>query len=414
MLGGSDIDRRTSAGIGWPFVQTTVVAEHGRSTVRRVLLIAGIVLIAANLRGPLTIVGPLLETIRGETNLSAGEAGLLPALPLLTFAVLSPLVPVVARRLGVERTLWGALLVLTAGILLRSLPAMPMLWVGTALLGIAIAFGNVLLPSLIKRDFPHRVGMMTGLYSTVMGGVAAIASGVAVPLANALPGGWRTAFGCLAGLALIAAAIWLPQLSERGHPAVSVHGMAGVPWRSALAWQVTAFMGLQSTVFYITLSWLPAILLEHGASEESAGWLLFLAQLVGVAVSLPVPVLAGRLADQRLPAAAGALFGLLGYLGLLVAPGLMILWAMVIGLSTGTNFVLALSFLSFRARDSQQAAALSGMAQSCGYLLATAGPVVFGALHDTSGGWTVPLIVLAGVITAQGVAGVGAGRAAHV
>lgn len=395
-------------------MQTTVDAEHGSSTAGRVLLIAGIVLIAANLRGPLTMVGPLLETIRGETKLSAGEAGLLPALPLLTFAVVSPLVSRVARRMGIERTLWGALLVLAAGILLRSLPAMPMLWVGTALLGIAIAFGNVLLPSLIKRDFPHRVAMMTGVYSMVMGAVGAIASGVAVPMAMALPGGWRTAFGCLAGLTLIAAAIWLPQLSDRGRPAVSGQGMAGAPWRSALAWQVTAFMGLQSSVFYITLSWLPAILREHGASEESAGWLLFLAQLLGVAMSMPVPLLAGRLADQRLPAAVGALLGLLGYFGLLVAPDLMVLWSVVIGLSTGTSFVLALSFLSLRAADSHQAAALSGMAQSCGYLLATAGPVVFGALHDASRGWTVPLVVLIGIVTAQGVAGVGAGRAAHV
>lgn len=391
-----------------------VDAEHGRSTAGRVLLIAGIVLIAANLRGPLTMVGPLLETIRGETKLSAGEAGLLPALPLLTFAVVSPLVSRVARRMGVERTLWGALLLLVAGILLRSLPVMPMLWVGTALLGTAIAFGNVLLPSLIKRDFPHRVGMMTGVYSMVMGAVGAIASGVAVPMAVALPGGWRAAFGCLAGLALVAAAIWLPQVVKRSRPAVSVQGMAGVPWRSALAWQVTAFMGLQSSVFYITLSWLPAILREHGASEESAGWLLFLAQLLGVAVSLPVPLLAGHLADQRLPTAVGALLGLLGYLGLLVAPGLMVLWAGVIGLSTGTSFVLALSFLSLRAVDSYQAASLSGLAQSCGYLLATAGPIVFGALHDASRGWTVPLIVLIGIVTVQGVVGVGAGRAAHI
>jgi CP family cyanate transporter-like MFS transporter len=395
-------------------VQTTVDAEHDTSTASRVLLIAGIILIAANLRGALTMVGPLLEMIRGETNLSAGEAGLLPALPLLTFAVVSPLVSRVARRMGIERTLWGALLVLAAGILLRSLPAMPMLWVGTALLGTAIAFGNVLLPSLIKRDFPHRVGMMTGVYSTVMGGVGAIASGVAVPLAVALPGGWRTAFGCLAGLALIAAGLWLPQLSERSRPAVSGQGMAGAPWRSALAWQVTAFMGLQSSVFYITLSWLPAILREHGASEESAGWLLFLAQLLGVAVSMLVPLLAGRLADQRLPVAVGALLGLFGYLGLLVAPDLMVLWAVVIGLSTGTSFVLALSFLSLRAADSHQAASLSGMAQSCGYLLATTGPIVFGALHDASHGWTVPLIVLIGIVTAQGVVGVGAGRAAHI
>jgi len=396
---------------------------HTSSTAARVLLIAGIVLIAANLRGPLTMVGPLLDTIRLDVGLSAAQAGLLVALPLLTFAVMSPVVSRIARITGLERLLWIALITLSAGIVLRSIPLAPLLWAGTVLLGVAIAVGNVLLPSLIKRDFADRAGVMTGVYSTVMSIVGAIASGVAVPIANAVPGGWRTALGCLAGFALIAAAVWLPRSrSSAGgttpgrdarYPPLAVDS-ARTPWRSALAWQVTAYMGLQSLAFYIVLSWLPSILQDHGASEELAGWLLFVLQALGVSTTAAVPVLARRMRDQRALAAGGSLVSLTGYLGMLFAPEMAPLWVVVLGLASGTCFVLALSFFSLRASGPQGAAALSGMAQAVGYLLATLGPVSFGALHDLTGGWTVPLTVLCFAAAAQAVAGLGAGRAQYV
>lgn len=381
---------------------------------RRVLLIAGIVLIAANLRGPLTMVGPLLETIRADLGLSAGAAGLLPALPLLAFAVVSPSVSGIAARVGLERLLWIALVVLTAGVLVRSVPVPGLLWAGTLLLGVAIAVGNVLLPSLIKRDFPADVGMMTGVYSTVMSVVGAVVSGLAVPIAAVSPGGWRGALGCLAGFVLVAVAVWWPQARTPTAGRVVERAESGPLWRSALAWQVTAFMGFQSLGFYVVLSWLPSILQDRGSSAEGAGWALFYLQVLGVTMNAAVPVIARRMTDQRALAASGSLLSLTGYLGLMLAPEAAPLWVTLIGLATGTCFVLALSFLSMRAADARQAAALSGMAQAVGYSLAAVGPVLFGALHDVTGGWTVPLAALALAAVAQVLAGLGAGRAREI
>jgi CP family cyanate transporter-like MFS transporter len=379
-------------------------------TARRVLLIAGILLVAANLRGAITSVGPLLETIRRAEGLSAGEAGLLSALPLLTFAVFSPQVPRLARRLGMERLLWVALLTLAAGIVLRSVPGPGLLWLGTILLGMSIAVGNVLLPALLKRDFPDRVAPMTSLYSVTMGLAGAVVSGLAVPLAGALPGGWRTALGCTAGLALIGLAVWTPQASRNSRPAVLTRQVGRTPWRSALAWQVTAYMGLQSFGFYIVLAWFPAILHSKGMSEENSGWLLLVLQVLGVTMSAVIPLVANKLADQRLLAAGGSTLSFVGYLGLVLAPDLAVLWVVIVGMASGVCFVLALFFFTLRSPDSFAAAALSGMAQSIGYLFATLGPIVFGALHDATAGWTVPMTMLLVAAVVQAVCGLGAGR----
>ncbi|ONI79551.1 hypothetical protein ALI144C_25845 [Actinosynnema sp. ALI-1.44] len=387
------------------------VVDTRVTTARRVLLIAGILLVAANLRGALTSVGPLLETIRRSEGLSAGEAGLLSALPLLTFAVFSPQVARLARRVGMERLTWYALLTLAVGIVLRSVPVTGMLWVGTVLLGVSISVGNVLIPALLKRDFPDRVAPMTSLYSATMSVVGAVVSGVAVPLAGVLPGGWRTALGCVAGLALIAFAVWTPQaLGRQARPAEPPAAATRTPWRSVLAWQVTAYMGLQSFGFYVVLSWFPAIMNDNGISEANSGWLMMLLQVLGVTMSALIPLVANKMRDQRLLATGGALLSLSGYLGMLLAPGLTVLWVVVVGLASGICFVLALLFFTLRAEDSFSAAALSGMAQSIGYLFATTGPVLFGTLHDWTSSWTLPLAVLTGAALIQAIIGLGAGR----
>jgi CP family cyanate transporter-like MFS transporter len=195
---------------------TTVRTAKDRQAGRRLLLVIGFLLIAANMRAALTSVGPLLDTIRRDIGLTAGQAGFIGTLPLLTFSAISPQVPRLARRFGIDRMLWLAMAVLIAGIVLRSVPVAGLLWVGTVLLGAAIAVANVLLPSMIKRDFPDRISAVTGVYTAVIGVVASTAAGVAVPLAGVLPGGWRTALGCWAGFALIALAVWTPQLRRPG------------------------------------------------------------------------------------------------------------------------------------------------------------------------------------------------------
>jgi CP family cyanate transporter-like MFS transporter len=373
------------------------------------LAIAGIVLIAATMRGPITSVGPLLETIRGDTGLSAAGAGVLSMLPLLAFAAVSPLAPGLARRIGLERALGLALSVLAVGLALRSAPGMASLFAGTALLGVGIGLINVLLSALIKRDYPDRAPALTGLYTTVMGALAMTGSGIAVPVADHAPGGWRTSLGLWVFVALIALIAWLPRLRAADHTPSNTNGYP--VRRSLLAWQLTAFMGLQSLGFYVSVSWLPTILHAHGVSPAAAGWHVALMQLTGLLASAISPVVLRYLPDQRLFAAGAAVLGVLSFLGFVVLPDLSWLWSATVGLSQGVGITLALSFFALRARDARQAAALSGMGQSLGYLLAAIGPLLFGVLHDATGGWGTPLVILAGLIGVQAVVALGAGKA---
>ncbi len=377
-----------------------------------------ILLLAVNLRAAITSVGPLTGAIRGDTGISGGLAGLVTTLPLLAFGVLSPVAPRLARRFGTERTLLASLVLLVAGILLRSSGPVVALLGGTALLGLAIAAGNVLVPSLVKRDFPERAGAMTGLFTAVMGAAAAAAVGLAVPLADRLGLGWRGSLACWAAPAAVAALVWVAPAQERGRPPPRAEPPtpgARRLWRSTLAWQVTLFMGLQSLAYYTVIAWLPAILHDQGLPASSAGWLVSLTQLSGLLTSLSIPLLAVRRRSQRLPAAAAALLSLSGYAGLLLAGGnLVVLWCLLVGLSQGALISLALTLFALRAPDARHAAELSGMAQSVGYLLAAAGPTLFGLLHDLTGAWTVPLAGLAATSVALLAAGLGAGRDAYV
>jgi CP family cyanate transporter-like MFS transporter len=400
----------------WDLGGVTVVrTAKERRIGRRVLLIVGLLLLAANMRVALTSIGPLLETMRRDIGLTAGQAGFIGTLPLLTFSAVSPQVPRLARRFGSDLMLWLAMVALAGGIVLRSLPVPGLLWAGTVLLGAAIAVANVLMPSIIKRDFPDRIGAVTGVYTTVIGVLASAAAGVAVPLAGVLPGGWRTSLGCWAGFALVALAAWSPQLRRRDEePEPEPTEKPRAPWRSPLAWEVSAFMALSACGFYTMLAWFPSIVQNTGASEEYAGWMLFVYQIIGVVASASMPLVLSRLVDQRPVAVGGALVAMVGYLGLLVVPDLTLLWALVTGAGAGTLFLLALAFFSLRAADPRSSASLSGMGQSIGYLFAALGPVAVGLLHDATGGWTVPLAVLAVLAAVHAVAGLRAGRNAYV
>ncbi|MFD3514993.1 CynX/NimT family MFS transporter [Streptomyces sp. NPDC058657] len=373
------------------------------------LLVFALLVVAANLRASLTGVGPLLDRVQADLGLAPAMAGLLNTLPLLAFAALSPMVPRLSARWGAERLLGGALVVLTLGIAIRWVPSAAGLFAGTVLIGAGIAVGNVLLPSLIKRDFPTKVGLLTSAYATVMGGVAAVASGVAVPISEAAPGGWSTALGCWVLIALVAVLVWLPQMRGSRPAAQALRGHR-LPWGSGLAWAVTAFMGLQSLGFYVVVTWLPQVFQDNGVSPAAAGWLLFLFQAVAVLTSLAVPGALRWAGDQRALAAVCSAILFAGYLGLFLAPGWALLWSVVLGLGGGACLVLALAFMSMRARDAASAGALSAMAQSIGYLLAAVGPVVFGLLHTVSGGWKVPLLLMCVAAAGQTAVALVAGR----
>lgn len=381
-----------------------------------VLVAAGCLLIASNLRPAVTTVGPLIDGIRADTGMSAAVAGLLTALPLLVFAAVSPLAPRWARRIGIERTLLAAMVVLAAGLLLRSAGPVVAVFAGTLVLGGAIAAGNVLLPGLVKQDFPQRAGLMTALYVTAMSGMAGLASGVAVPLADGAGLGWRGSLAAWALPAAIAAAVWLP-VARRARSVPAGAGPAALPRlrRSVVAWQVTLFMGLQSLLFHTLNTWLPALLVDDGMSEATAGWMLGALQIVSLAATMVVPILAGRRPDQRLlvlVSTGSSLLGLaaLAAFGASAAP----LSVALLGLGTGACFSLALTFFVVRAADARVTGALSGMAQSFGYLLAATGPLLVGLLHDVTGSWEPGIATLAATTGGAMLFGFGAARDVRV
>ncbi|BDH46227.1 MFS transporter [Salmonella enterica subsp. enterica serovar Choleraesuis] len=374
-------------------------------------LLIGILAIATTLRVTFTGIAPLLGTLGNDLQLTTAQTGILTTLPLIAFAIFSPLAAGVARRLSTERALAVALLMIIAGIFLRSSGTSSALYIGTATIGCGIALGNVLLPSLIKRDFSDNVARLTGAYSLTMGVAAALGSVAMVPLA--LWGlGWRGALLCLMAFPVLALVLWLPQLTRPrqglpgNSPALNQRGI----WRSALAWQVTFFLGLNSLVYYVVIGWLPSILVSQGFTSTEAGSLHGLMQLSTAAPGLIIGLVLGRLKDQRGVAASVSILCAISALGLWLMPALASLWVVLFGFGSGATMILGLTFIGLRASSAHQAAALSGMAQSVGYLLAAFGPPLMGMLHDVTGHWAAPLAAVALLAILMAVAGACAGR----
>ncbi|MFS0661033.1 MFS transporter [Niallia alba] len=383
------------------------------------MIIVGIIFIAVNLRAPLTSVGPLVGIIRDEIHISNTLAGMITTLPLLSFALFSPIVPKLARKIGVEVIILISIIFLTIGIILRSLSGVATLYVGTAVLGLAISVSNVLLPSLIKRDFPTRIGLMTGVYSISMNLLGAIASGISVPIAIGLGFGWQGALGIWGMLSFISIVLWVPQIKRQNRETTDIQNQVLESnvnlWRSALAWQVTLFMGLQSMVFYILIAWLPEILKQQGISSDQSGWLLSVMQLALLPFTFIVPIIAGRMKSQRFLVTITTILLLSGTLGLIYGSlSLIVCWIVMLGIGGGFAFSLAMMFFGLRTENAGQAAELSGMAQSVGYLLAAIGPTLFGYLHDVTNSWTIPLFILVGASILLLIFGLGAARDRYI
>lgn len=383
------------------------------SRLKNFLLISGIVLIALNLRPALAGVGPLISTIRESTGLSNAMLGLLTTLPLIAFGVLSTLTPLFTRKMGIEGTLALAMGLLSGGILLRVIPANWALFGGTLLLGIAIAFGNVLLPSLVKRDFPNHTGIMTAVYSSMLGLGATLAAGISVPLAHDLGWGWRWSLGSWAALSVLALIVWLPQLKDLTVPKNERSFRKAMKdlGSSKTAWQVAFFMGLQSLAFYVILAWLPEILQDRGLDANTAGWMLSLSQAMGIVGTILIPVWAEKINDQRGLVWALMICEAISLVGLMLPdPTFAALWVSLIGLALGGSFGLSLLFIVLRSPDSETATELSGMSQSIGYLLAAVGPTLFGAMYDFTNAWFTPLLFLLVILIIKTIFGLGAAK----
>ena len=371
-----------------------------------------IVLVALNLRPAITAVGPLLTDIRSGLGLSSATAGALTTLPVLCFGVFGLLAPALRHRFRGEVLLVAGMVLLTAGLLVRTVPSLVALFGGTLLAGIAISVCNVTLPAVIKRDHPGHVTFVTALYSTALTVGAAIASGIAVPIKDTAGGGWRLPLGLLAVPALLAGLAWVPRARRGGGRPPAETGTPLPLWRDRLAWQVTAFMGLQSLLAYVVFGWLPTICQDRGLSEAHAGLVLAVSSFVQAIGSLIVPAVDRRLRDQRPIVVAVGVLTVAGFAGVAWAPAGLI-WgsAVVLGLGQGAGFALALAFIGLRAGDAQVAARLSGMVQGGGYLIAATGPFAFGMLHDVSGGWNVPVALAVALATLEVLPGLAAGRA---
>ncbi|MEU6984020.1 MFS transporter [Streptomyces sp. NPDC046324] len=376
------------------------------------LLMAAIVLASLNMRAALASVAPLVGEIAAQYGLSSTASSLVTSVPVLFLGAGALVAPGLGRRFGVEPVLLAALLLLGLGILVRVLPSVYALYGGGVLVGTAIALLNVLMPGLIKRDFPDRAASMTSLYTGAMIAGATVVAAASVPLEEAFGGSWEASLAFWSLLAALAAVSWLPQVllakgrTERGGRPYAGHGGRAAPapaparsvWRSALAWQVTLFMGLQSLWTYVLIAWMPTIFTDHGMSRSTAGVLFAFNTLTQVAGAFAVPLLAGRMRSQRPLVVLVTTLVAAGYAGLLAAPveGAW-LWSALLGVGQGGGVGLALTLIVLRAGDAVTASRLSGMAQTVGYLLAAAGPLVAGAVHQATGSWTVPIVMVLGV-----------------
>ena len=378
------------------------------------LLAIGMVLAAANLRPAAAGIGPLIDRIKADTGLSSGGADILVALPVFCFGALAPLAPSVARRFGSRPAVAGGLALLLVGLLVRLVPGLAFLFLGTAIAGTAIAVANVLLPVLVRSNFPERVGVLTGIYSTALIGFAALAAGVSVPVADAFGGGWRPGLAIWAVPAAVALLVWAPQLARTqrlgGAPGDQLHGARSL-LHDKVAWAVTLFFAIQSAGFYATLAWLPSVFHAHGASSSKAGLLLSIALIAGLIPSLTVPAMAARVRDQRAFVFAFVVCIAAGWIGVIVAPmGAPYLWVVLLGLGQNAAFPLALTLIVLRGGTVRSTAALSTLVQTVGYLIAAVAPFAIGAVHDITGSWTPALFVLLALLVPQLVVGLAAAR----
>ncbi|GGY01036.1 CynX/NimT family MFS transporter [Streptomyces anandii] len=407
------------------------------------LVVVGIVLSALNLRPAITSLGALLEEVRDGLGMSGSVAGVLTSVPPLCFAVFGVMAPRLARRFGLPAVVCAGMTAITAGLLIRPYAGGTFAFVAAsalALMGIAVS--NVLMPVIVKRWFPDRVGSMTGLYSMALALGTSAAAAATVPLTGALGGGWQAGLAAWAALAAVAVLPWLPLIRERGSadrgrgsapsgraragrepardegsgageeraPAREAQSPALRITRSRTAWALAVFFGLQATAAYITMGWMAQIFRDAGVPAGTAGLLLAVTMVMGVPLAFVIPRVATRLPRQGPIVLVLGVCGLAGYAGLYFAPAAGAwAWALLLGVSN-CAFPLALTMVGMRARTGAGVAQLSAFAQSTGYLISIPGPLLVGVLYQSSGGWGLPIALMAALMIPQMVVGCLAGR----
>ncbi|MFF4020484.1 CynX/NimT family MFS transporter [Streptomyces sp. NPDC001843] len=423
MVGMASEETRTTTRNGVTVGEPRTTAPATRAWAAR-LVVAGIVLSALNLRPAITSLGALLKEVRDGLGMSGSVAGLLTSVPPLCFAVFGATAPRLARRFGPAAVVCAGMVAIAGGLLIRPYAgSIGGFLAASALALMGIAVSNVLMPVIVKRWFPDRVGSMTGLYSMALAAGTSVAAAVTVPLTDALGGGWQSGLAVWAALAAAAVLPWLPLVRDRG-PAPADRHPARQPrqepqerqepalriTRSRTAWALAVFFGLQATAAYITMGWMAQIFRDAGVPAGTAGLLLALTMVMGVPLAFVIPRLATRLPHQGPIVLALGVCGLAGYAGLYLAPaGGAWVWAVLLGVAN-CAFPLALTMVGMRARTGAGVAQLSAFAQSTGYLISIPGPLLVGVLYQSSGGWGLPIALMAALMLPQMAVGVLAGR----
>lgn len=371
-------------------------------------LLTAIIFISFNLRAPITSIGSLAGLIHDELHVTNGFIGFVTTLPLLAFSLCSPFVFRISDRFGIGVTMAGSIMATILGGTIRSFTGMIGLVVGTAFIGIGIAIGNVLIPSIIKLKFPNKIGTLTSLYITFQGLFAAIGAGISYPLAVNYQLGWKFSLFIWVIVAVIALFMWIPQIRIKiDHP--NNFSTDSLPLlKSPLAWGITIFMGAQSLCFYSITAWLPSILITKGLTAEASGYMAFWYQLVGLPASFFIPIIATKVNEkQGFIVAISCASYFLGIIALAMSQsGFSIMIAMILtSTGGGATFAWVVLMIGLKSKHAQEVAQLSGMSQSFGYLLAAIGPTLAGVLYDVSGTWTLTIVFLLIIVAVMLTAG---------
>lgn len=394
------------------------IDRHEARTVNRMSNLAPLLcllLLGANLRPALSSVAPMLVSIQRDLGLSSAAVGMLTTLPILCFGLFAPFATRLAARYSVERLILYGLLALATGLGARIFFGVPGLFAGTALVGAGIGIVMVLLPAVIKRDFPGQAGLTTGVYTMAVCLGAALASSVTVPIQEFAEGRWRPALAVWVVPALLSAWAWSYKTGKEASRGTATRYKVSGMYSSALAWQVTLFMGLQSALAFIVFGWLPSILIDRGMAPLSAGYVVAIIFAVQVASALPAPSIATRGRDQRAIICLFMVMTVAGLVGCLYASVAGIwAWAVLVGLGLGGSFSIAMALIVLRSPNPEVAASLSAMAQGIGYMIAALGPFAVGVLHEITHDWRFLGILFPLLGFAAFIAAMGAGRNLHI
>lgn len=397
--------------------RTTIkVHETTSSPARPSLLLAllGVFFVGLNLRPAINSVGFVLPEIRSDLALGATAAGMLTTVPLLAFVFFSLQAPAWGRRFGMGRLIFAAMLLLAVGFAIRMIPLAAALFVGMAVIGLAITIGNVLLPAYIKARYPDRAGPLMGAYTVSLSLGPALAAAGTLPMAR-VTGSWRIALLSWALLLLVAIPLWLPQLRRVNRTvAKTVPNRAAALrklWTNPLAWSVTIYFAVMSVLFYSVNSWLPSILADRGSSVELGSTILSVVNFTAIPFTLAVSLLANRTRSQVWATVTGSAGFGIGLTGIIYAPvDTWLVWALIFGAGLGCSTGVAFSLAVLRTRTPEGTAALGGMSQTAAYTFSSLGPVGAGALRDLTGTWDVVIWVFLAIIVIQAGAGLHAGR----